>query len=385
MPSVGSWAALGRALESPKRGVVLQKRRLGRTNLQVSIVGFGGTWISELRVPDAVGVVKRAFDLGINYFDTAKLDGDSEDKIGAALQEVRDKCVIATKTGSRTKQESLEDFKSSLKRLKTDRLDIIQLHGIDDEKTLAKAMGTEGSLQTCKEARKQGLVDFIGITGHKPRVLVKAIETCEFDTVLVPLNVVTRQALEDLLPTAKAHEVGVIVMKPLSAKTSSLITCLYNPSLSLVSDEPELKTLLGKNSDSMVDNALRYVLSQDIATVIPGLKSIHEVETVAKAAEQYAGLTVREKNHFSFNLGENFCRDCGQCMPCPQNINIAAILRFQTLFEVYGLKVWAKKLYKGLEAKVDNCTECGICEPKCPYNLSIASMLKKADSEFHQK
>ena len=362
----------------------MQKRRLGRTNLQVSIVGFGGTWISELTVPEAVGVVKRAFDLGINYFDTAKLDGDSEEKIGNALQDVRDQCIIATKTGSRTKKESLKDFKSSLKRLKTDKLDIIQLHGIDDEKTLSKAMNEDGSLQTCKEARKQGLVDFIGITGHKPRVLVKAIMSGEFDTVLVPLNIVTRQALEELLPTAKVHDVGVVVMKPLSAKTSTLITCLYKPSLSLVSDEPELKTLLGKNTDAMVNNALRYVLSQDIATVIPGLKSIHEVETAAKAAEQYAGLTIREKNHFSFSLGENSCRDCGLCLPCPQNINIAAILRFQTLYEVYRLKVWAKKLYNGLEAKADKCIECGICEPRCPYKLSIAKMLKKADSEFHQ-
>ncbi len=228
-----------------------------------------------------------------------------------------------------------------------------------------------------------GLVDFIGITGHKPRVLVKAVESGEFDTVLVPLNVVTRQALEELLPTAKAHDVGVVVMKPLSAKTSTLITCLYSPSLSLISDEPELKTLLGKNSDTMVNNALKYVLSQDIATVIPGLKSIHEVETATQAAKKYTGLTDREKNRFSFNLGAKYCRDCGQCLPCPQNINIAAILRFQTLYEVFRLKVWAKKLYNGLDVKVDKCTECGICEPKCPYKLSIASTLKKADSEFH--
>jgi hypothetical protein len=118
---------------------LLQKRKLGRTGLQVSIVGFGGTWISQLSMNEAVNVVRRAFELGINYFDTAKLDGNSEEKIGVSLKDVRDECVLATKTASRTKNESLADFKSSLHRLKTDRLDLIQLHGIDDEKTLRKA------------------------------------------------------------------------------------------------------------------------------------------------------------------------------------------------------------------------------------------------------
>jgi predicted aldo/keto reductase-like oxidoreductase len=360
----------------------LEKRRLGRTNLQVSIVGFGGTWISELNTPETVHVVRKAFELGINYFDTAKLDGDSEEKIGTALQDVRDKCVIATKTGSRTKKESLEDFESSLKRLKTDRLDIIQLHGIDDEKTLAKAMGSDGSLQTCKEARKQGLVDFVGITGHKPRVLVKAVESGEFDLVLVPLNVVTRQALEELLPIAKAHDVGVVVMKPLSAKTSTLITCLYQPSLSLVSEEPELRALLGQDNTAMVKSALRYVLSQDVATVIPGLKSVSEVETATKTGEQYKGLTLKEQGRFSFNLGKNYCRDCGQCLSCPQNINIAAVLRFHTLYTGYGLRAWAKKLYNGLEVKADKCTKCGECEVKCPYQLPVVSLLEKAKLDF---
>jgi uncharacterized protein len=360
----------------------LQKRRLGRTNLWVSAVGFGGTWISELTTPKAVEVVRRAYELGINYFDTAKLDGDSEEKIGTALQDVREKCVIATKTGSRTKKESLEDFKCSLERLRTDRLDIIQLHGIDDEKTLAKAMGPDGSLQTCKEARKQGLVDFIGITGHKPGVLVKAVESGEFDTVLVPLNVVTRQALEELLPTAKKHDVGVVAMKPLSAKTSNLITCLYEPSLSLLSDEPELKVLLGKSIDAKVNNALRYVLSQDVASVIPGLKSVGEVETAVKAAERLSGLTSSEREQFSFDLGNNFCRDCGQCLPCPQNINIPAVLRFHTLLGVYGLKAWAKKLYSGLDVKVDKCTSCGGCMAKCPYQLPIINMLKESERDF---
>ena len=360
----------------------MQKRRLGRTNLQAAIVGFGGTWISEIPHEEAITVVRRAFDLGINYFDTAKLDGDSEEKIGAALEPVRDKAIIATKTGSRTKRESLEDFENSLRKLRTNRLDIIQLHGIDDEKTLKKATSPDGSLQTCKEARSKGLVDFIGITSHKPRVLVKAIETNEFDTILVPLNIITRQALEELIPTAKEHDVGIIAMKPFSAKTSKLITCLYQPSLSLLSNEPELKALLGQDKNAMAATALRYVLSQDIAVTIPGLRAIEEVETAAKTGNQYTALTREEKKRFNTKLSLDHCRDCGQCLPCPEKIDIAAVLRFHTFYTDYGLKNWAKKLYSGLEVNAGNCTECGECTQRCPYNLAIIQKLQKAHSEL---
>ena len=364
---------------------LLQKRKLGRTGLQVSIVGFGGTWISQLSRDEAVNVIRRAFDLGINYFDTAKLDGDSEEKIGVALSDVRDECVLATKTASRTKSESLVDFKSSLLRLKTDRLDLIQLHGIDDEKTLQKAIGSGGSLEMCKKARSEGLVDFIGITGHKPRVLIEAIKTNEFDTLLVPLNVVTRQALDELIPIAKDLDIGVSIMKPLSAKTSKLITCLYEPSLSLLSDEPELKALLGQDTISMVNNALRFVFSQDVSVVATGFKSIEEVETAAKVGNDYhRGLTLDEKYRFSAQFEENYCRDCGLCLPCPQNVDIAAILRFHTLSTTYKLNNWAKKLYSGLEVDVTKCTECGECEPKCPYNLPIMSMMQKAQMDLQR-
>jgi predicted aldo/keto reductase-like oxidoreductase len=358
----------------------LQKRRLGRKDLQVSMVGFGGTWISQLSMDEAVKVVRKAFDLGINYFDTAKLDGDSEEKIGAALKDVRDECVLDTKTASRTRKESLADFKSSLNRLKTDRLDLIQLHGIDDEKTLAKAMGLSGSLETCKKARSEGLVDFIGITSHKPNVLIKAIETNEFDTILVPLNVVTRQALEELIPRAKDLDIGVAAMKPLSAKTSKLVTCLYTPSLSLLSDEPELKTLLGQDKTSMVSSALRFVLAQDVSVAVTGLQTIEEVEA-AKVGSEYEGLTEDEKKRFSIQFDGKHCRDCGLCLPCPQNLDIAAILRFHTLYVTYGLKNWAKKLLEGLEVGVEYCTECGECETKCPYEIPIISMLQKAQRD----
>ncbi|MDH7476801.1 MAG: aldo/keto reductase [Candidatus Bathyarchaeota archaeon] len=357
--------------------IPLQKRRLGRTNLWTSIIGFGGTWISELNMDEARKVIKRAYELGINYFDTAKLDGDSEEKLGIALEGVRDKVIIATKTGSRTGKEAFKDIKCSLHRLKTERLDIIQLHGIDDEKTLKKAMGPEGSLEACKRAKAMGLVDYIGITGHKPYILLKAIETNEFDTVLVPINIVTRQALEELVPFAKSMDVGVAAMKPFFAKTSNLITCLYKPSLHLISDEPELKNILGKDKFSMVQTALRFVLAQDVSVVVTGFRSVGEVEMAVNVGEEFKGLTKSEEEKFRVQFDEYYCRDCGLCLPCPNNLNVPAILKFYMLSSNYGLKKWAEKLYKGLEVGIDNCNECGECELKCPYKLPIVSMLKK--------
>jgi len=358
--------------------ISLQKRRLGRTNLWASVIGFGGTWISELNMNEARKVIERAYELGINYFDTAKLDGDSEEKLGIALEGVREKVIIATKTGSRTGKEALQDINCSLRRLKTERLDIIQLHGIDDEKTLKKAMGPEGSLEACKRAKAMGLVDYIGITGHKPYILLKAVETNEFDTVLVPINIVTRQALEELVPFAKSMDIGVAAMKPFFAKTSNLITCLYKPSLHLISDEPELKDLLGEDKFSMVRTALRFVLAQDVSVVVTGFRSVDEVEIAVKVGEEFKGLTKSEEEKFKVHFDKYYCRDCGLCLPCPNNLNVPAILRFYMLSSNYGLKKWAGKLYKGLEVGIDKCNECGECELKCPYKLPIISMLKRA-------
>jgi predicted aldo/keto reductase-like oxidoreductase len=360
----------------------LEKRKLGRTNLEVSVIGFGAMWLPDLSLEESVDVVRRAMDLGVNYFDTARSYGDSEEKLGSALQGLRDKCVIASKTGSRTRKESLKEVKKSLKALKTDRIDILQLHGIDDSKTLRKAMSSEGALETCKEARSEGLIDFVGISSHRSNVLVEAIKTGEFDTALVPLNVVTRQPVEELLPVAKEHNVGVVVMKPLAMKVANILTWKYSPSLSLLSDHPELKTFLGVDAASRVRSALRFVLAQDISTVVPGFKSIKEVEVAAKVGEEFKGLTPEEKSLFKVNLGKYYCRDCGLCLPCPRKLNIPAMLRFYDAYKLYDLKDWAKELYSGLVVKADKCDNCGICESKCPHQIPIRKSLEEICNIF---
>jgi len=368
----------------------LQKRRFGRTDLWVSVVGFGGMWLHHFPFPtspaltmnEAKRVVRRAFELGINYFDTASNYGDSEEKIGAALEDVRDECIIATKTISRTGKESLTDVEASLRRLKTNRLDIIQLHSIDTIEMLKKAIGPDGPLKTCKKARSKGMVDYIGITGHRPRVMAEAIKTGEFDTVLIPISIVTRQALEEIIPLAKELDIGVAVMKPFAAKTSNVVTWKYTPSLSVISEEPELKALLGEDKKTMIRNALRFVLAQDVSVVVPGLKSVGEVEAAVRVGEEFEGLTEEEKKRFDVQLGADYCRDCGFCLPCSEGLDIPAILRFYNLSTKYGLRKWAKKLYQGLSVRANGCTECGECEPKCPYRLPIVKLLQGVKVDF---
>lgn len=334
-------------------------------------------WLPELTLEESIKIVRRAVDLGVNYFDTARGYGDSEEKLGSALQGLRDKCIVASKTGSKTKKESLKEVEKSLKALKTDRIDILQLHGIDDLQILKKTMSSDGALKTCEEARSEGLIDFIGISSHRPNVLVEAIKTGEFDMVLVPLNVVTRQPIEVLLPLAKKYNVGVVVMKPLAMKVANILTWKYKPSLSLLSNHPELKNLLGVDITSRVSRALRFILAQDISTVIPGFKSVEEVEVAAKVGEEFKGLTPEEESLFNVNLGKYYCRDCGLCLPCPRKLNIPALLRFYDLAQIYNLKNWAKELYSGLEVKADKCDNCGICEPKCPYQIPIKKILEE--------
>ena len=360
-----------------------QKRRLGRTNLNVSVIGFGGIPIIGASVRDAVKMVRRAFDLGINYFDTARAYGDSEEKFGMALKDVRDKCVIATKTHQRTKEEAARiGVKQSLRNLQTDRIDLVQLHGIDDEKTLEKAVSQDGSLAALKEARSQGKIDFIGISGHSPYVLAKAVRTGEFDTVLVPLNLLFREPAEELIPLAKELDVGVIIMKPFGGAELEFAQHQILAGFKTIVKR-EFHDIFGRGIEK-TRRSLRFVLAHDISTTIPGFSCLEEVESAARVATEFEGLTKKEEE--VFRLGElpaePFCRECGLCVPCPDGLNIPRLLVLDKYFTHYGIKNWVKQVYPKFSTKVDSCTECKECESKCPYRLPIVDMLHDAEKRF---
>jgi len=334
--------------------ITMQKRRLGRTGLQVSVIGLGGARFINLRPEEGERVVRRAFDLGINYFDTARAYGDSEEKVGSALRNVRDQCIIATKVygAAEWAEKGAEKLlKQSFHNLKTDRIDLVQLHAVDTEDALKKAIGGGGALQALKRARSQGRIDFIGITGHRPYILAKAIRTGEFDTVLVPLNFVTREAAEELMPLAKSLDVGVVIMKPFLLH--------FDQRTNIASGPDEFRSLLGEDGPTRSKTALRYVLAHDIATVVPGAASVEEVEAMVKVGESFKGLDEEEKDRFKVGElpAEPFCRDCGLCMPCPEFINIPYILRLYALFASYGVKEYARRRYQRLSKQKRDYSE----------------------------
>ena len=375
---------------SARRLMVMQKRRLGRTGLRVSIVGFGGIPIIALSRSGAEKVVRYAFERGINFFDTARAYGDSEEKMGAALKDVRDQVVIATKTHQRTREDAARaGLKQSLRNLQTDRIDLVQLHGIDSEEVLKKAMGAEGALRVLEEANVEGKIDYIGLSGHNPYVLAKAIKTGKFDTVLVPLNVLDRRAAKGLIPLAKELDVGVIIMKALGGCGAPLqypqwhARFLGKPEVDWP-DPSEFVAHFGKDGIKRAERSLRFVLAHDVDTVIPGLRSAEDADHVVKVAEGFSGLTDEEKKAYKFGElpPEPFCRECGLCMPCPDGVEIPTILRWDAYHSFYNIKNWTRDQYPKLRTRVNSCTECGVCEEKCPYRLPVIGMLKEAEKKL---
>jgi len=353
----------------------VQKRRLGRTGLMVSQVGFGAYPISRLELPQAVQVARRAYELGVNYYDTARMYGDSEEKLGAALHDVRDDVILATKCHLRTAREARVLLKQSLRKLRTNVVDLVQLHGMgdlfNDEAAVKQVMGPDGAFEALKEARRMGQVHFLGISGHRPKLLVKAIDTGEFDQILVSMNLFTRYPYEELLSHAAKNDVGVVIMKPFGG-------------LGFIADTPEFHRLFGTSLAEKARRALRFLLAHDVATIVPGLSSVEETELAVHVGESFKGLTAEEEQLYRLkeDLLTGQCRECTLCLPCPELIDIPGVLRLIYLAETFGLKDWAGKSYRGLPFKAQDCTRCGVCEPRCPYGLPIIAMLQHAEDAF---
>jgi predicted aldo/keto reductase-like oxidoreductase len=331
--------------------MVLQERILGKTGLKVKFIGFGGIPIQRVSEEEAVRVVKRCYDLGINYFDTARGYTTSEERIGKALEDVRDKVYLATKSHARLRIDIERDMATSLRNLRTDYIDVYQLHNIAslDAWNAVKAPG--GALEAVLDAKNQGKIKHIGITSHNPGVLAKILEEGFFETAMIPYNYLATEPEKEVLPVCEKMDVGVIIMKPFGGGA------FYNS-----------------------NTALKFVLANQVADItIPGMLSVAEVEENIDVCQGDLNLTLDEIQMIEDEkkrLGDQYCRFCDYCQPCPVGIPISFVLRAEV--SVLRRMGWQEGTVKQVDEaadKVAQCLHCGACETRCPYELPIRALL----------
>jgi aryl-alcohol dehydrogenase-like predicted oxidoreductase len=325
----------------------MKKVLLGNTGFKVSRIGFGGIPIGRLEHNEAVRVVRGCLDMGVNFLDTAVVYGDSEVKIGEAISGYD--IILATKSQSRDAVGMEKDVLQSLSRMKVNFIHLYQLHAVNDTEALNKVLADDGALNALKKMKKKGAIGAIGITGHRADILVEALKTGEFETVQVPYNFIETEPEKELFPLARRLGIGVIAMKPLGG---GILENVYL--------------------------AMKYILKQKNVVPIPGIQKIEEMEQICGIARRAITLSVTEKEQISKiskELGKNFCRRCGYCMPCPRDIQIVPAMNARIFVKLRSVKPFIDnrgiEFIKKVRAQVKTCIKCGQCESHCPYNLPI--------------
>lgn len=328
---------------------------LGSTGLRISRMGFGGIPIQKVDARATRALMERLCALGVNYIDTARGYTVSEQYLGEALEGLRDRFVVATKSMARTREAMARDIDISLHNLRTDYIDLYQVHNPSlDELKAVCAPG--GALEALMQAKAEGKVRHLGVTAHTAAVFEYALSLDWVETIMFPYNIVETQG-EALIHRCAQQGVGFICMKPLAG---------------------------GALEDAHL--ALRFIAqNRDVSVVIPGMYDVREVDENIAAATDTSPLTQAELEKIETirrELGTQFCRRCNYCQPCTAGISISGIFVLEGYLERYGLGDWARQRYAAMDKKAGDCVDCGACEKRCPYELPIRQMLARCKQEF---
>ena len=328
---------------------------LGKTGLKVNKNGFGALPIQRISKEDAVVLLQKAFQNGINYFDTARAYSDSEEKIGAALHEVRDQIIISTKTAAQNGEDFWKDLEMSLEKLQTDYIDLYQFH---NPAFCPKPGDGSGLYEAALEAKEQGKIRHIGITNHRIAVAKEAVLSGLYETLQFPFSYLASEEEVELVELCRQKEVGFIAMKGLAGglihNSASAYAFMCQPQFAHV--EP----IWGIQREWELDEFLSY---QEQA---PELNEALLAE-IQKDKEQLAG---------------EFCRGCGYCMPCPAGIEINNCARMSLMLRRAPQEAWLSEEWQEKMKKIENCLHCGSCMKKCPYGLNTPELLKRNYEDY---
>ena len=333
----------------------MEYRILGKTGLKVSRVGLGGIPIQRIDAAGTKVLMHHLMEQGVNFVDSARGYSVSEAYLGEALEGIRDKFILATKTMARTKEGMAQDIETSLKNFRTDYIDLYQCHNpsLQDLDTI---IGEGGALEALMEAKAAGKIGHIGVTAHSPAVFERALELDWVETVMFPYNIVETQG-DKLISKCLEKNIGFIAMKPLAG---------------------------GAIEDATL--AMRYQVSNpNVTLVIPGMAELAEADCNIAAAADTSPLTAEEQEKCQAirqQLGSQFCRRCNYCAPCTAGISIYSVFLMDGYLTRYGLADGARMRYEGMGKTASDCIECGVCETRCPYNLPIRQMMKEVAAKF---
>ncbi|MBQ8975330.1 MAG: aldo/keto reductase [Oscillospiraceae bacterium] len=333
----------------------MEKIRLGKTELYVSRTAFGALPIQRVDFDTAKSILRRAYEAGINYFDTAYVYSDSEDKIGYALSDVRENIVISTKVWATDYEGARSQLEESLRRMKTDYVDLIQFH---NPAQLPDPEDKNGAYYAMAEAKRKGYVRHIGITNHRLEVARQAIASGNFETLQFPYSYLSTDDELDLAERCKAADMGFIAMKALCG--------------GLLTNSKAVRAFFARHEN-----------------VVPiyGIQSLEEMEhwiALENSVPEYDGEIDDAIEKDRKELGGEFCRGCGYCMPCPVGIEINTAARMNMLLRRSPYQQYMTKEFYAKMHKIDECLKCGKCKSKCPYGLDTPSVLEYMLKDFDE-
>ena len=330
----------------------MKTARLGRTGLVVNWNGFGALPVQRVDMEEARRILRKAYDNGINYFDTAHVYSDSEEKLGNALHDVRENIIISTKAMTTTVEGFWKQLHESLRRLQTDYIDIYQFH---NPAFCPKPGDGSGLYEAMLEAKAQGLIRHIGITNHRLSVAEEAIKSGLYETLQFPFSYLASEKEEALVHLCAEHDMGFICMKALAGGLIVHSDVAY----AYLAQFP-VAPIWGIQKESELDEFLSY---NDNPPALTEERKAY----IAKEREELAG---------------DFCRGCGYCMPCPVGIEINTCARMSLLLRRSPSAGHLSESSQAMMKKIEDCLNCGKCKTKCPYGLDTPTLLQKNYEDY---